>query len=511
MGDLEKANEFYPDPKVTKAKVETEEVSSNDGSSTTFQRLTNAFVRISGIETRGIEPVPVDERQPSTPDNYVGVFLLWLSSSLTANNIIVGLYGPSFYNLDWTQSVICAVSGAILGSMATGYMSTWGPRSGHRTLVVTRYFLGYYPSKFFYVLNALTMLGYAMVNDILGGQIIFTVSGNHIGVSVGIIIVSVLTWFIATVGMHVFNLYTRYAWILQLSILSIMIGCAGPSFNTTTLPKDSSHSPPTASQRLSFFSLCVASAVTWAPSSADYFVYLPTSTKPWRMFLASSAGMSLALILTTLLGIGLATGVTTNGTWFDASVTSQGSLLTVSFSTLNGFGRFCAVMLLLSAVSNNIPCTYSAGLNLQMILGRYGPRVPRPLLTTLEVIVYTVCAIVARNYLREIFESFLPLMSYWIAVWLAVCLEEACLFRRRAVYDWSAWNMPHKLPMGLAAGMSIVVGCVGAVVGMSQSYFVGPVPRTLAVPADMGMWLAFCFAALVYPPLRVVELRVVGR
>lgn len=49
-----------------------------------------------------------------------------------------------------------------------------------------------------------------MVNGILGGQIIFTVSGGHTGVSVGIIVVSVLTWFIATVGMHVFHVYTRY-------------------------------------------------------------------------------------------------------------------------------------------------------------------------------------------------------------------------------------------------------------------------------------------------------------
>lgn len=246
-----------------------------------------------------------------------------------------------------------------------------------------------------------------------------------------------------------------------------MIGCAGPSFDTSSTPSpDISIQPATASQRLSFFSLCVASAVTWAPSSADYFVYLSPALNPGRVFLSASAAMSLAMILTTLLGIGLATGVSSNGNWMDASLTSQGSLLTVAFSTLNGFGRLCAVMLLLSAVSNNIPCTYSAGLNLQMILGRYGPRVPRPLLTTVEVIVCTVCAVVARDYLREIMEAFLPLMSYWIAVWLAVCLEEACIFRRKGEYDWSIWNTAHKLPMGLAAGMSLVIGCLGAVLGM---------------------------------------------
>lgn len=76
--------------------------------------------------------------------------------------------------------------------------------------VVTRFFVGYYPSKIFYILNILTMLGYAMVNDILGGQIIYTISGDHTNITIGIVIVAILTWAIATFGMHVFHLYSRY-------------------------------------------------------------------------------------------------------------------------------------------------------------------------------------------------------------------------------------------------------------------------------------------------------------
>lgn len=75
--------------------------------------------------------------------------------------------------------------------------------------MVTRFFVGYYPSKVLYILNILTMLGYAMVNDILGGQIISTISGDHTNITVGIVIVAILTWTIATFGMHVFHLYSR--------------------------------------------------------------------------------------------------------------------------------------------------------------------------------------------------------------------------------------------------------------------------------------------------------------
>ena len=305
------------------------------------------------------------------------------------------------------------------------------------------------------------MLGYAMVNGILGGQILFTMSNGRTAVPVGIVIVAVLTWCVATFGMPLFHLYTRYAWAVQAAVLCIMIGCAGPHFDTTraqtveTLPK-------LVANRLSFFSLCFSSAITWAPSSADYFVYFPPSTSTARMLLAAASATSIGAVLTTVVGVGLATSITSSNA---VATTAPGALLADSLTPLGGVGRFCAVLLMLGTVSNNIPCMYSAGLNLQM-LGRYGPRIPRPLLTTLEVVLCTVCAVLGRSYLREILENFLPLMAYWIVSWLAICLEEAWIFRRGRVIDWTAWNCRVRLPVGVAAGGSLLLGCVGGILGM---------------------------------------------
>lgn len=137
MGDLEGASP-QEDLKIAKPRTETHEVLSSETlPKPRIQRYKDVFIKISGLETRGIEPVPADERHPSAPGNYTRVFLLWLSSSLTPNNIIVGLYGPSYYGLDLTEAAVCAVMGVILGSMAVGYMGTWGPKSGNRTLVWT--------------------------------------------------------------------------------------------------------------------------------------------------------------------------------------------------------------------------------------------------------------------------------------------------------------------------------------------------------------------------------------
>ncbi|KAI9924600.1 hypothetical protein AWENTII_009689 [Aspergillus wentii] len=459
MPDIEQGQE----EKILKSvpKVEVLEISSETPSK--LQRWMSTFERISGLETRGIEHVPIEERQPPRSDDYLRIFLLWFSSSLTGNNLIVGLYGPSFDGLDLSDAAVCAVFGCIVGCAAVGYMSTWGPRSGNRTLIATQYFLGYHLSKLCCLLNILTMLGYGMVNCILGGQILFAVSGGQTAVTVGIAVVAILTWCIATFGMPLFHLYSRYAWIFQMAILCIMIGCAGPFFDTTHYI--STDSQPSPSHRLSFFSLCVASAITWSPSSADYFVYFPPSTKRWKMFLAATTGMSLAMTLTTVLGVGLATGVYTNELWQEAALTSPGSLLATSFTSLRGFGGFCAIIFVLGMVSNNIPCTYSAGLNFQMLLGRHDTRIPRPLLTTIEVVIYTVCAILGHQYLDVIMEDFLPLMSYWIVIWLAICLEEEWIFKRGYTYDWSSYNAG-RLPKGLAAGFCFLIGCIGAIMGM---------------------------------------------
>lgn len=69
--------------------------------------------------------------------------------------------------------------------------------------------MGYYPSKLCCVLNIVTNLGYSMLNCVVGGQILSKVSGEHVSVIVGIVIVAFASWIMATFGMRVFQFYER--------------------------------------------------------------------------------------------------------------------------------------------------------------------------------------------------------------------------------------------------------------------------------------------------------------
>lgn len=98
-----------------------------------WERVKASF---KGVESRGIEPVPLDERQPVTPSTSLHMLLMWFSMTLATNNIIVGSMGTLVLGLSFKDAAICAVFGNMVGAMTVGYMSTWGPRSGNRTLVI---------------------------------------------------------------------------------------------------------------------------------------------------------------------------------------------------------------------------------------------------------------------------------------------------------------------------------------------------------------------------------------
>ena len=70
--------------------------------------------------------------------------------------------------------------------------------------------MGYWPSKICALLNIVIMLGYGMIDCVVGGQVLSAVSGGSMSVVVGIIIVAIITWIVVVFGMSIFHIYERY-------------------------------------------------------------------------------------------------------------------------------------------------------------------------------------------------------------------------------------------------------------------------------------------------------------
>lgn len=96
-------------------------------SSAFFRGLHNAEAwmdRKFGVETRGIDRIPEDKKQPPSTWN---IFLMWWSLNVHVGVIPLGILGPTF-GLTLKQSVASSIIGIVLGALTTSYTGTLGPK-----------------------------------------------------------------------------------------------------------------------------------------------------------------------------------------------------------------------------------------------------------------------------------------------------------------------------------------------------------------------------------------------
>ena len=211
-----------------------------------------------------------------------------------------------------------------------------------------------------------------------------------------------------------------------------------------------------------------------------------------------------------MIGIGLASGVASNPAWENAFSISTGALILEGYAGLGGFGKLCGVIVALGIIANSIPGSYSAALGCQ-VMGRYGKMVPRWVWTCVVIIVELVCALVGRDHLLVVFGNFLALMGYWVEVMILIVIEEHVLFKRRmGGFDWARWEDKGYLPVGIAALVAFLLGWTGAILGMYQVWYIGPLAER-AGGSDIGLWVGCGFAVVSYPPMRWLELKLIGR
>jgi purine-cytosine permease-like protein len=107
--------------------------------------------------------------------------------------------------------------------------------------------------------------------------------------------------------------------------------------------------------------------------------------------------------------------------------------------------------------------------------------------------------------------NFLGLIGYWTSMYTSIILVEHLYFRNKKndpnslYYDTTAWNVPKRLPSGIAAGAASVLTFGGVVVPcMNQVWFRGVVGR---VTGDIGFEASFVVGGLVYFLFRWIEIR----
>ncbi|KAJ5089877.1 hypothetical protein N7532_008561 [Penicillium argentinense] len=462
--------------------------------------------RKMGIESHSLDRVHPEDRQSPSP---VVMAFMWASATMNISCFSTGFMGKSF-GLSLGQTIPIVIFATLLGAMVTGWCATMGPGTGLRQVAISRYSLGFYPSSIIALLNVIEQLGWASVNCITGGLALSAVSNGHVSIAVGVVIVACISLLFSFVGLRGVLLYEKYAWMLFFIIFMIIYGEAAHRANLGEAPTVTGMTR--SGNVLSLISVIYGSSASWSSIVSDFYVHYPVNTPKIKVFLYTTLGITIPTCIGMLLGACIASALDDNPEWAVAYEVGIGEILkTIIYP--DGFAKFLLVLLVLSGIGVNCIAIYAGALSAQLFAPPCA-KVPRVIWSFLIFVCILLLGIVGRNHLLEVLENFLSLLGYWNTSFFAILFIEHYYFRKGSLanYDLDAWNTPSRMPVGYAGLTAFLCGAAGWIVGMVETYYVGVLAAMIGADGgDIANELALVFTTVSYVPLRILELRYVGR
>ncbi|KAK7031300.1 hypothetical protein VNI00_013555 [Paramarasmius palmivorus] len=490
---------------VEKARVSFDSGSLPDEVQLEKQANANALTKrllTLGVEARGIHPVPENKRVDS---QYYKIFFIWFTCNFNILSFSAGTLGPVVFGLGVKESCLVIWLFTMLCAVPPAYLATWGPKLGLRQMVQARYSFGYYGVILPCILNLIGMIGFCILNAILGGQTLAAVADGNLSWTIGIVIITVISLVLSFCGYDILNWYERLAWFPVLVVYLVALGVGGKDLSSVP-----SSEPVTAAHVLSFASTIAGFVITYSSLASDFTTYYRSDVPGWKIFCYTFFGFTIPIALVQCLGAAVAAAAPSIPAWAEASETPGGLLLAMLTPAGRGFAKFLTVLLALSVTGNIAVTFYSASLNVQIFIPKLVV-VPRYVFSVAALGVVLPLAIVGAHRFYDALLNFLSIIGYWASAYVAIVLVEHIVFRRLTFsnYDINAWNQPRLLPTGIAALAAGILSFGLVVPCMDQILYIGPIAQEGA--GDIGFEVAFFLSGLLYIPFRALEVRLRGR
>jgi NCS1 nucleoside transporter family len=450
-------------------------VTTEQGAQTTF-------------EVTGIERVPENDRAHT---QLWDTMWLWWSANAVVATVALGSINV-FFGLGFWGSVIVILLFNVLGVLPVAFLSTLGPKTGLAQMPLSRFAYGLQGAKLPAIFNALACIGWSAVNAVIGSSLIVAWSAGKIPQWAALIFLAIVTTAVSVFGYFIVHRYERYAWIPMFLLFGYVFVVGLAHFNTNV---------PSSVVGIDLFAgvatfggAIFGYAVGWSSYAADYTRRQPASTPANKVFWYAFLGVIVPCIALETLGVLLTTG-------FQGG--DAGSLISNAI-TGSPIASIVILLLAFSTIANNVPNDYSFALSTQVL----GLRVRRWILTIVGAVIYLGVALYLQTNFNLNLENFLLLIAYWLGAYNAIVLIENRL--RKGNYPVADYENASKLPPGIAAIVSMVIGLGAAVLGVSQQIFTGPLSKQLH-GADIGFPLAIVVTGVLYYFLRKWELSRYGR
>jgi len=442
--------------------------------------------KVVAVEPGGIEPVAEADRHGRPRQ----LLWTWASPNLEFATVFVGALAVFAFGLTFWQAVLAVLVGNLLGAVTHAVLSARGPRHGVPQMVLSRLGFGYWGNLLPAGINAVMAgVGWFAVNSVSGALALNSLTGMPTLLCLVIIVVAQLA--VAFFGHNLVHTFERYA--LPLLAVVFLIG-------TVVVLTKSDPAGAAGGGGIGGFLLTASAAfgytAGWNPYAADYTRYLPATASPRSIGIYAGLGMFLSCSLLMIAG---AASVTAGADYTGNLTTAYTSELPAVLSHLT---LLCVA---LGAVAANALNVYSGALSF-LCLNITLPLAWRRAIVALGfgaagfVLAWTGLADAGHDY-----ESFLLVIAYWVAPWLAVVLLDQWLYRRRDDTPLLA-DPSHRNWAGLIA---MLVGLGGSVALFSnQQLYTGLVPKAVPALGDITPVVGFVVAGVLYLALRPLRPRV---
>ncbi|KAG2092522.1 cytosine-purine permease [Suillus discolor] len=479
---------------------------------TGFLRRATQLLSRYGIETHGITPVPAEERIDT---RWYQMFFVWFSANMNILTFSTGTVGPAFFSLGVNDSIIIIVVVDLVICLLPAFSAIFGPKLGTRTIVQARFSWGYFGAIIPAVLNVFSLQGFLILNCIVGGQALASLS-SHLDDTLGIVIIAVVSLVVTFCGYRVIHWYESIAWIPNVIALITMLGVGYPQLRDN---QSTPVSQATVAEVISFSSILTSSIISWCTVTPDYGVYHSPAASSARLFLYTY----LAFFISSFAAAAPNVPVWNGG--FNNSSSVGGLFYSVLLPT-GAFGKILVTLVALTTPSACAPTMYTFSTSF-MAVAPWFAGIPRWIYILISEAVLIPVAIIGAKKFYTTFVDILstspeyrdichyrnvdPLVSdligYWSSVFAAIILTEHVLFRRASFsedqYPIATWASYTLLPSGIPAVVAFACGCGALVPFMSQAWYVGPVARHGS--GDVGVYVGFVVGAITYALARGFE------
>ena len=455
--------------------------------------------KVATVEPGGVEFIALKERHGKPMD----VFFVWLSPNLEFATVFVGVIAIQLFGLNFAEAATSILVGTALGSITHAIVSSWGPKFGVPMMVESRGAFGFLGNILPAGLNAFTgAFGWFIVNSVSGAfalQALFPSANLPFALTFAIIVVAQVI--VATLGHNLIHFFERWSLPLLGIVFLVAVvfifgkGNYGVAFN----PKAPLAFGGDAGGWILSFTAAFGYAAGWNPYGSDYTRYMPPTVDRRMVGVWAGLGVFISCLVLELAGAALVTvkGFDPNG--IPTAQLQHGMPDVVYYLTL--------LCIAIGAIAANAINIYSGTMSLVAVGIRELGLTLRQRRAALAVLAGVIGYAGGLIFQAQVapggkYESFLLLISYWIAPWLAVVFVDYWLrkgdYGDESIFYNTAWNRWQGV-VAMAIGLVLSVWLFA-----SNSLYVGYVAFNYPQFGDLTFVVGFVVSAVLYYVFQMV-------